>query len=614
MSVAKRNGRSASNGTRLVDLWFTLAVIVGAIHLHTGARALRRALAGDASLLLPILILGAAIGTGVLLVAYETASLPRETIYTCGITLSGLLLFAYVDVTVLGIVTPALGLDAGANGPAVPMLLDRLQSNGLALTSKLAELSMAGVLTGLYLNSSSSLPLGKQSHTVTSAAEAARANRRDPPRADAGPAQDVPGRSPQPTQQDTRVAPPGTAGRQQEHAVRPPAQEPTTATGASAGTMGTNAASAGVTGGAVDRGEVGVPGARSGHPTPEETVTEDETDVGLLERLGQPPSWGLLCMRLALAMVFIVFGFKKMWPASPAEPVVEHTVFFFAHAEFFWLLGFWETLVGVALLRKRTLRFAAWLFFFQMAGTLLGLIFFVEGTWHVFPIYPTDIGTYIIKNFIFLGAAMVLVIGYTGSEVREPPLERLNSETMRDLAMKFHWTLSTWVPRHSLTFLRGTIVTLLVLFGLKTMAGKGSALVNVQIALNELLGLGLSVGMVYFILGGLKTSSGLLLLSNNQKHMTYAVVTMSAYIFLGLLPMVVTPEIAFFEGWLIAPAFATLWFLKDFVTLGGIWTIRDLDHEWQPSRALGAARDAIEVLLTWCGVDTTAGSDPRQVR
>jgi uncharacterized membrane protein YphA (DoxX/SURF4 family) len=557
---------------------------------------------GEGSILLPILTIGAAVGTGVLLVAYETESLPRETIYTCGIALSGLLLFAYVDVTVLGIVTPALGLEAGTTGSTI--LVAQLQTNVLALTSKIAELGMVGVLTGLYLNSSSSLPIGGESHTVASAAREGRARR-----------QTRSGTTEYEQQHET-VPPQQNAGATQHGATRGDGgrdriRSARAAGVAQGGQVGADAAAApaGAAGAAVNRSELGVPQAPAEQAVPEETATAEEHEQGLLQRFGQPPSWGLLCMRLALAMVFIVFGFKKMWPASPAEPVVEHTVFFFPQHEFFWLLGFWETLVGVALLHKRTLRFAAWLFFFQMAGTLLGLIFFVEGTWHIFPIYPTDIGTYIIKNFIFLGAAMVLVIGYTGSEVREPPLERLNSETMKNLAMKFHWTLSTWVPRHSLTFLRGTMVTLLVLFGLKTMAGKGNALVNVQIALNELLGLGLSVGAVYFILGGLKTTSGLLLLSNNKKHMTYSVVTMGAYILIGLIPMVVTPEIAFYRGWLIAPAFATLWFLKDFVTLGGIWTIRDLDHDWQPVEAIGATRDAIEVLLTWCGVDTTGTPD-----
>jgi hypothetical protein len=95
------------------------------------------------------------------------------------------------------------------------------------------------------------------------------------------------------------------------------------------------------------------------------------------------------------------------------------------------------------------------------------------------------------------------------------------------------------------------------------------------------------------------------LLSNKQEHMTYSVITSGASIFVGLLPMVVTLQSAFFGGWLIAPAFATLWFLKDFVTLGGIWTIRDLDHDWEPTRAIDAIRDGTEVLLTWCGIDTT---------
>jgi uncharacterized membrane protein YkgB len=309
-------------------------------------------------------------------------------------------------------------------------------------------------------------------------------------------------------------------------------------------------------------------------------------------------------MRLSLAMVFIVFGGIKVWPASAAAAVVENTVFFFAHPEFFWVLGVWEFLVGIMLLHKRTLRAGAWLFFFQMAGTLLGLIFFPEGTWKIFPIYPTAIGTYIIKNFIFLGAAMVLVIGYTGSDVREPPVDKLKSDMVKDLAMKFHWALSTWVPRHSLTFLRGTVVFLLLAFGIKGMAGLGATgtLQNIQLALAE-TGLVLPVSTVAIGIGALKFASGALLISNSKKMMTYATAVLGVYIGIGLLPMFLRPDLAFYKGWLVAPDFPTLWFLKDTVTLGAVWVIRDVDHTWDLSKTLSAGRDSMQVLLTWFGFD-----------
>jgi hypothetical protein len=170
--------------------------------------------------------------------------------------------------------------------------------------------------------------------------------------------------------------------------------------------------------------------------------------------------------------------------------------------------------------------------------------------------------------------------------------------------MKFHWVLSTWVPRHSLTFLRGTVVFLLLAFGVKGMAGLGATgtLQNIQLAIAE-TGLVLPVSTVAIGIGALKFASGALLLSNSKKMMTYATAVLGVYIAIGLLPMFLRPDLAFYKGWLVAPDFPTLWFLKDTVTLGAVWVIRDVDHSWDLTKLVSASRDSTQVLLTWFGLD-----------
>jgi hypothetical protein len=624
----------------LTDLWFTLATITGVIHLHMAASEFRAALSGDGSFLLATLTFGAVVATAGLLVAYELGMAPHEKIYQVGIGLTALLVLAYIDFTALGIVAPLLGAESpGAREPTLVvgyLYLDLIvEGNILALTSKISEIGLLVTLGTLYGGERDLFSLGNDSHTVRSAAAKAdtsddagdrrvstpgssntdpRSMNREHSHGQAGrghtPQSNTPGhagaasRQPGRTGRHSTVGQPSGGHTPNQHPDANPSPNANRSPRAAA-TGGANANRSGVSKPGTNRRGVAQsgPGATA-HGQSVSTQDETAHDVSFLEQFGHPDSWGLLVMRLSLAMVFIVFGGIKIWPASPAAAVVEHTVFFLPFHEFFFVLGAWEFIVGVALLWKRTLRFAAWLFFFQMGGTLLGLVWFIEGTWYVFPIYPTAIGTYIIKNFIFLGAAMVLVIGYTGSTVREPPIDRLDNGTTKRVAKKVHWMLSTWVPRHSLTFLRGTVAILLILFGIKGMIGLGATgtLENIQFALNR-LGLGLSLQAVEFIIGSLKFGSGVLLLSNDRDHMTASVVVLGAYILIGLTPMLLAPQRAFFQGWLVAPAFPTLWFLKDTVTLGAIWVIRDVDHSWDLTRTIGATRDVTQVLLTWLGLD-----------
>ena len=61
------------------------------------------------------------------------------------------------------------------------------------------------------------------------------------------------------------------------------------------------------------------------------------------------------------------------------------------------------------------------LLFVQMPGTLLPMVFFPQETFTIFPIAPTLEGQYIIKNFVLIGAG--LIIGATvrgGYLITEP--------------------------------------------------------------------------------------------------------------------------------------------------------------------------------------------------
>lgn len=119
--------------------------------------------------------------------------------------------------------------------------------------------------------------------------------------------------------------------------------------------------------------------------------------------------YGVTALRLSLAMVFFWFGIVKPFDVSPANPVVKTGIFFLPFDVFFPMLGWWEAAVGVGLLFKRTIRFAVYLMVFQMLGTMIPLFSAPAMTFSVMPFVPTEVGAYIIKNWVLLSAGLVVL-------------------------------------------------------------------------------------------------------------------------------------------------------------------------------------------------------------
>lgn len=119
--------------------------------------------------------------------------------------------------------------------------------------------------------------------------------------------------------------------------------------------------------------------------------------------------YGVSALRLSLAMVFFWFGIVKPFGVSPANPVVRTGIFFLPFDVFFPMLGWWEAAVGVGLLFRRTLRFAVYLMVFQMLGTMIPLFSAPAMTFSTVPFVPTEVGAYIIKNWVILSGGLVVL-------------------------------------------------------------------------------------------------------------------------------------------------------------------------------------------------------------
>ena len=118
--------------------------------------------------------------------------------------------------------------------------------------------------------------------------------------------------------------------------------------------------------------------------------------------------YGLVVLRVSLAVVFIWFGGLKLLGISPAEELVRRTVYWFSPDLFLPILGWWEVSIGVCLLIRPLIRLGILLLFLQMPGTVLPLFLLPDVCFTRFPVGLTLEGQYIIKNMVLIGAAIVV--------------------------------------------------------------------------------------------------------------------------------------------------------------------------------------------------------------
>ena len=125
-------------------------------------------------------------------------------------------------------------------------------------------------------------------------------------------------------------------------------------------------------------------------------------------------------VRIPLFVIFFWFGFLKIINLSPAQNLVIDTVYwmpFFEAESWTIIIGYWEVLIAILFLFKRTTLVAMLLLLLQMTGTFLPLIILPEVTFqNSNPFLPTLEGQYIIKNIIIITAA--LIIGGSKLKVR----------------------------------------------------------------------------------------------------------------------------------------------------------------------------------------------------
>ena len=117
-----------------------------------------------------------------------------------------------------------------------------------------------------------------------------------------------------------------------------------------------------------------------------------------------------LILRLCIGFVYIWFGLLKAFNTGPIDDLVDQTIQFIHLPNFSMYLGFWELLIGLCFLFRKSIFIGIGLFFLQIPGTFLPLVLFPEVCFIHFPFILSLEGQYIFKNLILIGAVIQVYV------------------------------------------------------------------------------------------------------------------------------------------------------------------------------------------------------------
>ncbi|MDC3079601.1 hypothetical protein OA336_02550 [Flavobacteriaceae bacterium] len=130
-------------------------------------------------------------------------------------------------------------------------------------------------------------------------------------------------------------------------------------------------------------------------------------------------------IRIPLFVIFFWFGLLKVIELSPAQGLIIDTVYwmpFLRPEDWVIVIGYWEMLIGLFFLAKKTTFYAMLLLFLQMSGTFMPLLLLPSVTFQNSNfLLPTLEGQYIIKNIIIITSAIVVGRYY----LNQPFFERI---------------------------------------------------------------------------------------------------------------------------------------------------------------------------------------------
>jgi len=138
-------------------------------------------------------------------------------------------------------------------------------------------------------------------------------------------------------------------------------------------------------------------------------------------------AYSIAILRISVGAVFLGFGVLKFFPnVSPAQNLVEATTSILTFglvpgAVALVAVATLETVIGLCFLLGRGMRAAAYLLVIQLVGILSPIVLLPGRLFSGAGIAPTLEGQYVLKDFIIVGAALVLAATVGGARLVARP-------------------------------------------------------------------------------------------------------------------------------------------------------------------------------------------------
>lgn len=132
---------------------------------------------------------------------------------------------------------------------------------------------------------------------------------------------------------------------------------------------------------------------------------------------------GLTLLRVSIGIVYIWFGGLKVAGISPAAPLIAEAWRFvpIPMDRFIQLVGALEVLIGLGLITGIAMRAVILAMMLQMLGAMSPLVLSPGRLWMAFPFALTLEGQYVIKDIVFISAALVIGATVRGGGLTEKP-------------------------------------------------------------------------------------------------------------------------------------------------------------------------------------------------
>jgi len=141
-------------------------------------------------------------------------------------------------------------------------------------------------------------------------------------------------------------------------------------------------------------------------------------------------------LRLAIGIVFVWFGALKIADLTPVGTFVANTLPWFSRGFIVPALGWFEVLLGLALITGRLLSLVCAALVAHLCGTFLALVMqpsvtFQDGN----PLMLTTEGEFVVKNLVLIAAALVIAARFHMQDLSVAEADRLALDEATDLVV-----------------------------------------------------------------------------------------------------------------------------------------------------------------------------------